>query len=459
MKRFWILITSIMVLGGCTDYRAGYLEAVRTLSDTACAGRSLWQDGDMKAAQWLIGQLDAIDDIVPCPAAGPEDRTVTPEFKSAVMPADAGRWAAAEGREACLPYLQHFQFPMNVMRGEMSLAVDGVSYAPTFDFTVKEFSPTCHGFFKVAYLDEEAYDPAHFVETLQSGMYHDQFVVVDWERYLETMQPEPLEKYKDYLVPLTDPAGIILRQQDQFPYFKARSWYQSPRPILFVNGSFPDDAREIELHVDSEMIPMRDAHNIVAWLPGSDPKCDTYYTFIAHYDHLGCMGRDFVFPGANDNASGSAMLLTLARYFSKHRPKHGIQFIWFDAEEENLLGSFFYCGNPRMPLDKIEYLIDLDMVADDGDHLDTEISETGAEGLQKFMSINSDGKFAPFDIDLKPLSDNSDHYGFAMLGVPCIYFMTEGSMYEHYHTPRDSFEHAADANFDRLMHLVTEFVE
>lgn len=459
MKRFWTIMACVMVLGGCTDYRGGYLEAVRTLSDTTFAGRSVWQDGDIRAAGWLIGQLREIDGLVPCPAAGPEDLTVNPAFKSPVQPSDAGRWSTVEGREACLPWLQHFQFPMNVMRGRMSLAVDGVSYAPTFDFTVKEFSPSCHGFFKVAYLDEEAYDPSHFVETLQSGLYRDQFVVVDWERYLETMQPEPMEKYKDFLVPLTDPAGIILRQEDQFPYFKARSWYQSPRPVLFVNGSFPDDVREIELHVDAEMIPMRDAHNIVAWLAGTDPDADTYYTFIAHYDHLGCMGQDFVFPGANDNASGAAMLLTLARYFSKHRPKHGIQFIFLDAEEENLLGAFFYCGNPRLPLDKIEYLINLDMVADDGDHLATEITENGTAGLERFLSINSDGKFAPFDIALQPLTDNSDHYAFGLKGVPGIYFSTEGPMYEHYHTPRDTFGHTVDTNFDRLMHLVTSFVE
>ena len=73
---------------------------------------------------------------------------------------------------------------------------------------------------------------------------------------------------------------------------------------------------------------------------GTDPAADTYYTFIAHYDHLGCMGEGFVFPGANDNASGAAMLVTLAKYFSKHRPRHGIQFILLDAEEETRLGSF-----------------------------------------------------------------------------------------------------------------------
>jgi hypothetical protein len=363
-----------------------------------------------------------------------------------------------ENKEKYLPWLQHFQFPMNVMHGAMSLSVDGVDYAPTFDFTVKEFSPTCHGFFKVTYLDEEAYRPESFIEHLNSGIYRDQFVVVDWNHYLEALRPDPFDKYQPYLTQLTEVGGIILQQEEQFPYFKARSWYQTPRPVLFVNGSFPSDAREIELHIDAEMLPTRDAHNVVAWLPGTDSNCDTYYTFIAHYDHLGFMGDEFMFPGANDNGSGSAMLVALAKYFSKHRPRHGIQFILLDSEEENLLGAFFYCENPRKPLDKIEYLIDLDMVADDGDHLSTEISETGAAGLERFRAINLDGKFPPFDIVQLPLSDNSDHFAFALKGVPCVYFETVGSKYEHYHTPRDTFAHTSDENFDRLFHLVTEFI-
>ena len=215
----------------------------------------------------------------------------------------------------------------------------------------------------------------------------------------------------------------------------------------------------LELHLDAEMLPTRDAHNVVAWLPGTDPNCDTYYTFIAHYDHLGYMGADQVFPGANDNGSGSAMVVTLAKYFSKNRPRHGIQFILVDAEEENLLGSFFYCENPRLPLDKLEYLIDLDMVADDTDHLSTQITPGGEAGLEQFRAINADGKYPPFDFVMEEMNDDSDHFSFAQKGVPGIYLETEGNIIQYYHTPRDNFQNTRDSNFDRLFHLITEFVK
>jgi hypothetical protein len=459
MKRFWMMMACALTLAGCTDYKAYYNGVLEEISSERYNGRSVYHDGDVRAAKYLIDQLSSFEGIVPCPAAGPEDASVQPYKKSLVEPADAGRWNAVEGKEKYLPYLQHFQFPMNVMRGAMSLSVDGVAYAPTFDFIAKEFSPTCHGFFKVTYLDEEAYHREGFMEHLSSGMYKDQFVVIDWNRYLETVQPDPFDKYKPWLTDLENIGGIILRQEEQFPYFKARTWYQSPHPVLFVNGSFPNDAREIELHIDAEMLPTRDAHNVVAWLPGTDPNCDTYYTFIAHYDHLGYMGADQVFPGANDNGSGSAMVVTLAKYFSKNRPRHGIQFILVDAEEENLLGSFFYCENPRLPLDKLEYLIDLDMVADDTDHLSTQITPGGEAGLEQFRAINADGKYPPFDFVMEEMNDDSDHFSFGQKGVPGIYFETEGSIIQYYHTPRDNFQNTRDSNFDRLFHLITEFVK
>lgn len=447
-----------LTLVGCTDYRAYYNGVLEEISSERYNGRSVYGDGDVRAAKYLIDQLASFEGIVPCEAVGPEDQSVRPYLKSLVEPGDEGRWNVVEGKEKYLPYLQHFQFPMNVMRGAMSLSVDGVSYAPTFDYTVKEFSPTCHGFFKVTYLDEEAYRREGFMEHLGSGLYRDQFVVIDWNRYLETVRPDPFDKYKPWLTELENIGGIILRQEEQFPYFKARTYYQGKCPVLFVNKSFPDDAREIELHLDAEMLPTRDAHNVVAWLPGTDPSCDTYYTFIAHYDHLGYMGADQVFPGANDNGSGSAMVVTLAKYFSKHRPRHGIQFILVDAEEENLLGSFFYCENPRLPLDKIEYLIDLDMVADDSDHLATQITPGGEAGLERFRQINAASK-APFDLVMEEMNDDSDHFSFAQKGVPGIYFETIGSIIQHYHTPRDTYQNTRDENFDRLFDMIVRFVE
>ncbi len=79
---------------------------------------------------------------------------------------------------------------------------------------------------------------------------------------------------------------------------------------------------------------------------------DSFLVFSAHYDHLGQMGKDIYFPGANDNASGTSMLLNLAKYYSQNRPKYSVLFIAFGGEEAGLIGSEYYVKNPLVPLSK-----------------------------------------------------------------------------------------------------------
>ena len=99
------------------------------------------------------------------------------------------------------------------------------------------------------------------------------------------------------------------------------------------------------------------SQNVVGYLPGST---DEYVIVGAHYDHLG-LGEQFslapekagtVHPGADDNASGVAGVLALARYFGSHpRPVRGIVFMAFAGEELGLLGSVYYANHPMLPVE------------------------------------------------------------------------------------------------------------
>ena len=457
-----IILAGAMFLTMCTpepDYGALFREDVKNLSSEEFCGRSVYGNGDIKAARYIIDRLCGIDGIVPLGThgIGQEAVAVFPPYKSALSPAGEGRWAETEGADKYLPFLQHFQFPMNVMRGDMAVSVDGRELRPTYDFTAKEFSPSCHGEFKLAYMPDSLVTEELFVKWLDEGGFEESFVVVSWPAYKE-LPAHPFERYLPYLGKLQHVAGIILKDKELFPYFKARSYYTTNMPVLMVTEEFPEGASTIKVDIDAEMLATRDAHNVIAWLPGTG-EGDGYCTFIAHYDHLGLMGRDNLYLGANDNASGAAMLLDLARWFSSHRPQTSIQFIFLDAEETNLLGAYYYCGNPRLDLAKCKYLINVDMVADDSDHLATEITPSGEAGLERFREVNASGDFPPFDLALQENTDNSDHYAFGEYGVPAIYFSTEGSILQHYHSPRDSYGNTRYENFDRLFNLLTKFVE
>ena len=110
---------------------------------------------------------------------------------------------------------------------------------------------------------------------------------------------------------------------------------------------------ENKLTIDLKVIdqPMFNP-NVIGWLEGSDPKLKHEHIIIgAHLDHLGTRGQS-VFPGADDNASGSTAILQIAKALStnKVRPKRSVLMMWFAAEEIGLVGSKFYCANPKKPL-------------------------------------------------------------------------------------------------------------
>src|SRR4051794_9157913 len=117
------------------------------------------------------------------------------------------------------------------------------------------------------------------------------------------------------------------------------------RPTL-LNGS-------VSIQVQNQLRKL-DSQNVLAALPGSDPKLrDEYVIYSGHWDHLGQEG-DRIYHGASDNAAGTAGVLELARAFTKLRPapKRTVLFLWPTAEEKGLLGARYYVRHPLYPLEK-----------------------------------------------------------------------------------------------------------
>lgn len=132
--------------------------------------------------------------------------------------------------------------------------------------------------------------------------------------------------------------------------------------------SFPLQAR-VRLKVGSQHVPTATGYNIVGFIEGSDPKLRRECVVVgAHFDHCGeHMG--LLFPGANDNASGSAAVMEAARAFAglARKPKRSVAFVLFGGEELGLQGSTFFVDNVPAPLGRIDGMLNFDMVgAGDG---------------------------------------------------------------------------------------------
>ena len=213
------------------------------------------------------------------------------------------------------------------------------------------------------------------------------------------------------------------------------------------------------------------APNVAGILEGSDPKLKDEYLIIgAHYDHEG-IGDEGFFPGADDNASGVAVLLELAEAFSslKKGPKRSILFISFGAEEQGTLGSLYYTLNPLLPTEKATAMFNMDEVGRNGaanyrGMFDRNLAEQGTNLLMFFYTAQTPAleemaseanKGIGLDIDFDANTSfygNSDHVHFHDLKIPSVFFFT--GFHPDYTKPSDTPDKINYAKTERIGKLI-----
>jgi hypothetical protein len=207
----------------------------------------------------------------------------------------------------------------------------------------------------------------------------------------------------------------------------------------------------------------RSVSNVVGYLPG---ESDEYVIIGAHYDHVG-LGEQFslepskkgtVHPGADDNASGTAGVIELARWFAK-QPRHrrGILFIAFAGEEFGLLGSNHYVETPELPLEKAVAMINLDMI---GRLRDSKLYIGGAASGSSFKAVidgvNENARFSLDDADADGYG-SSDQYSFMPRQIPTLFFFT--GLHPDYHRPSDTWDKIDAGGGARVVDFVGQIAE
>jgi Zn-dependent M28 family amino/carboxypeptidase len=219
----------------------------------------------------------------------------------------------------------------------------------------------------------------------------------------------------------------------------------------------------VQAHLVSKIRPF-DSQNVLAVLPGSDPRVkDQAVFYSAHYDHLGIHPEqpgDNIYNGAVDNATGCGILLELARAYasSPQHPRRSIYFAAVTAEEQGLRGSEFLGKHPPVPAGNVSLGLNFDGLAPNG--IPEEIEVSGAERTTFNPAVLAAAK--DFNLVIKPDSNpsagyyyRSDHFSFARVGIPA-FSINEGMKFKghdvewgiqnereyntrHYHQPSDEF--------------------
>jgi len=200
------------------------------------------------------------------------------------------------------------------------------------------------------------------------------------------------------------------------------------------------------LHVSASVsfTERADTYNVLGLIPGSDPAASKKVVIIgAHYDHWGKDVDGSIFRGADDNASGVAVMMEIARLLStRARPKWSVMLAAWTGEEEGLYGSYYYVDRPYFPLASTIAYLNLDMVGY-GEQLLGQVSE--AHQTLRTVMIES---AAQLDIPVHVEdSGGSDHVPFEKKGVPNLMFVYwPNDVYEFYHTPADTASHTSKSN-------------
>ena len=172
-----------------------------------------------------------------------------------------------------------------------------------------------------------------------------------------------------------------------------------------------------------------DSRNVIAKLPGADPKLtDEYVIYTAHWDHCGhcaAVDGDDICNGALDNASGTAMMLEIARKMKtvQPAPKRTLLFLSVTAEEQGLLGSEYYGNFPLYPLEKTLGVINIDGVNQWGRTSDLVVVGLGASDLDDYAAAAAKEQTRTLKADAEPEKGfyyRSDHFNFAKKGVPAF---------------------------------------
>ncbi|WP_197528431.1 M20/M25/M40 family metallo-hydrolase [Aeoliella mucimassa] len=204
------------------------------------------------------------------------------------------------------------------------------------------------------------------------------------------------------------------------------------------------------------------AMNVVATIEAEGPHADEAIVIGAHFDHLG-RGGDTAFKGqihngADDNASGVAMMLELARHYASQPepPPRRLVFVAFTGEERGLMGSRFYVDHPAVPLENTVAMFNFDMV---GRLSDNRLIMSGTDTAKEFSQLVRDvNNYHSFDLQCVPGGlGPSDHASFYTRGVPVLHFFT--GLHNDYHRPSDDVHLVDIAGMRRIYGYASELID
>jgi len=217
-------------------------------------------------------------------------------------------------------YFQDYDFPVNTFPSDILVQVDNVMLEPGVDYLIGATSGSCKGTYPIAWINKKVVDFPDAFRNMLSNDLKNYFIAIDTTGI----------KDKDYLnlidmIRKENPVkarGIIEIQHGNLVHRIRKTALGYP-VIEIRNGKLTPDNKNITVNIRNKFIKKYKTRNVIGFVKG---QVDTLVVFTAHYDHLGMLGKKTMFPGANDNASGTAIVLAWRVIFLS--PKKSLIIQW-----------------------------------------------------------------------------------------------------------------------------------
>jgi len=286
-------------------------------------------------------------------------------------------------------FQQRFDYPVNTFPGALSLEINGIPLKPGNDFIVGNESRSVKASGELIKKDSATF------------VFPDKRIII---------------KLVDKLTWSVD------GKQEDYTSFNILKSAVKGNPQTFATV------------VDAKLIKSFDANNISGFFKGTAVP-DSFLVFTAHYDHLGAMGKDAYFAGANDNASGVALILSLAQYYATHPQRYSVLFIAFAGEEAGLLGSKYFVDHSPINIKKMRFLTNLDLMGNGEEGVTVVNATEFPKEFQLLQDINTKSNYLA-TVGSRGKAANSDHYWFTEKGIPSFFIYTLGKR-KYYHDVDD----------------------
>ena len=348
-------------------------------------------------------------------------------------------------------YLQNFNIPVNTFPGMISVRLGEKLLEPGTDYLVSGFSKPYTGTLNIEKLTSTIINDSIELRNFIKRDFSNSALLIDTvglgsHRFDEAYQLITAENILK--------AKLVIKVDEKNLVFVPSPVQKSFTCITVRRDAIPYSIDDITVDINSVFVSNYQTNNIIGYIKG---KIDSSIVLTGHYDHIGLMGLSTFFPGANDNGSGVAMLLNIAKHFSfGKKPDYNIVFIFFSAEELGLLGSKFYSENPVFPLSKIKFLLNLDMVGSGSKGIKVVNGTVYKDFFNRLVTINSKLDLLEAISPRAPAA-NSDHYYFYEKGVKSFFIYTLGD-YNEYHNVNDKPENLPLTEFDDLSELIIQFI-